>query len=93
MIEVLFLAALSVLIALLMIGVLRRWRWTFWLVLFAFLFGVLRVLASILQFIGLLPASGPVWYESLQGAIGMVQFLIALAMLVGYRKSGPWGDV
>ena len=75
------------------IGVLRRWRWTFWLVLFAFLFGVLRVPASILQFIGLLPASGPVWYESLQGAIGMVQFLIALAMLVGYRKSGPWGDV
>ena|SRR5207249_2678555 len=93
MIEVLFLAALSILIALLMIGVIRRWRWTFWLLIIAFLFGVLRVPASILQLIGLVPASGPVWYEALQGAIGVIQFLIALAMLAGYRKAGRWGDV
>lgn len=91
-IEVVFLAAVSVFIVLLVIGVFQRWRWTFWLMLIAFLFGILRVPASILQLVGLLPASGPVWYETLQGTIGAVQFVIALAMLAGYRKAGPWGD-
>jgi len=90
-IEVVFLVALSALIATLVVGVLRRWRWTFWLILVAFLFGVLRVPAPALQLVGLMPATGPTWYEALQGAIGVVQFLIALAMFVGYRKAGVWG--
>jgi hypothetical protein len=37
------LAALGVFIGLLAMGVLRRWRWIFWLILVAFLAGVLRV--------------------------------------------------
>ncbi len=90
-IEVVFLVVLSALIATLVVGVLRRWRWTFWLILVAFLFGVLRVPASALQLVGLMPATGPTWYVALQGAIGVVQFLIALAMFVGYRKAGVWG--
>jgi hypothetical protein len=36
-------AALTFFIALLIVGVVRRWRWSFWLVLVAFLAGVLRV--------------------------------------------------
>jgi hypothetical protein len=90
-IEAAFLIALSALIALLVVGVFRRWRWTFWLVLIAFLFGVLRVPASALQIVGIMPATGPTWYEAMQGVIGVVQFLIALAMFVGYRKAGVWG--
>ena len=90
-VEVGFLVALSALIALLMIGVLRRWRWAFWLILVAFLFGVLRLPASAFQLVGLMPATGPTWYEALQGAIGVVQFLIALAMFTGYRRAGVWG--
>ncbi|HKC74781.1 MAG TPA: hypothetical protein VKF37_11335 [Chloroflexota bacterium] len=42
-----FLAALWAFIAGLAIGVLRRWRWTFWLIVVAFLFGVLRVPAVV----------------------------------------------
>jgi hypothetical protein len=91
-IEAMFLAGLSALIVLLAAGTVRCWRWTFWLVLIAFLFGILRVPASILQLIGLMPATGPAWYETLQGAIGVVQFVIALAMLAGYRKGGAWAD-
>ena len=87
-----FLIALSALIALLVVGVFRRWRWTFWLVLIAFGFGVLRVPASALQLAGMTPASGPSWYEALPGVIGAVQFLIAIAMFAGYRKAGVWGD-
>jgi hypothetical protein len=85
------LTAVSVLIAVLGVGVLRRWRWTFWLVLIAFLFGVLRVPASILELAGYLPSAGPTWYVVLQALIGLVQFGIGLVMLAGYRRAGVWG--
>jgi hypothetical protein len=86
-----FLAALAAFLALLAIGVLRRWRWTFWLILVAFLAGVLRTLASALQLSGVLPATGPAWYPLMQGAIGVVQFAIAVVMLREYRRAGVWG--
>jgi hypothetical protein len=86
-----FLIAISAFIALLAVGVLRRWRWMFWLVLVAFLAGILRLLASALQLMNVLPAGGPRWYVALQAAIGVIQFLIGLAMIAGYRKRGAWG--
>ena len=46
-VEIAFLTALSAFIALLSIGVLRRWRWTFWLILVAFLAGAVRVPVAI----------------------------------------------
>lgn len=90
--EIAFLAAISAFIALLSVGTVRRWRWTFWLIFVAFIFGLLRVPASILQLIGLLRAQGPVWYTLFQAALGLVQFAIALAMLAGYRRNGVWGS-
>jgi len=86
-----FLGAISAFIALLVVGVLRRWRWTFWLILVAFLFGVLRVPASILALAGVLPAAGPTWYVLFQMLLGLVQFAIGLMMLAGYRRAGTWG--
>ena len=85
------LAAISALIVVLGVGVVRRWRWTFWLVLVAFLAGLLRVPASGMELAGLLPATGPEWYVALQGAIGLVQFAIGVAMLSGFRRAGVWG--
>jgi hypothetical protein len=58
----LFLAALSAFIGLLAVGAVRRWRWTFWLILVAFLFGVLRVPAAVLQLTGILATNSPIWY-------------------------------
>jgi hypothetical protein len=88
-----FLTALSVFLVLLGVGVVRRWRWTFWLVLVAFLIGgVLRVPASILQLSGVLAAAFPAWYALLQALIGVVQVAIGLLMVVGYRREGLWGS-
>ena len=86
-----FLVAISVLIAILEIAVLNRWRWAFWPVVIAFLFGILRVPASALQLVNVLPTGGPTWYVLLQAAIGVAQFAIALAMIAGYRRAGVWG--
>jgi hypothetical protein len=73
------------------VGVLRRWRWIFWLILVAFLAGVLRVPVAVLQLTGVLSASAPAWYVVFQGLIGVAQLAIGLAMLAGYRRSGVWG--
>jgi hypothetical protein len=89
--EIAFLAALTGFIALLAFGVVRRWRWAFWLILVAFLAGILRVPVAILQITGVLPVNVPTWYVTLQGLIGLAQLAIGLAMLAGYRRSGPWG--
>jgi hypothetical protein len=40
--ELLFLGALSAFVLLIAVGVLRRWRWAFWLLLVAFVSGILR---------------------------------------------------
>jgi hypothetical protein len=89
--EIAFLAALTAFITLLAVGVVRRWRWAFWLILVAFLAGVLRVPVAILQLTGALPADAPIWYVAFQGLIGLAQLAIGLAMLAGYRRSGVWG--
>jgi hypothetical protein len=86
-----FLAAISAFLVLLGIGVVRRWRWMFWLILMAFILGVLRLPASILQLSGVLPADFPAWYVLLQALIGVVQVVIGVLMLAGYRREGVWG--
>lgn len=86
-----FLLALTAFITLLAVGVLRRWRWIFWLILLAFLAGVLRVPVAILQLAGALPLNVPSWYAVFQGLIGLAQLAIGLTMLVDYRRAGVWG--
>lgn len=87
-----FLVALGAFLVLATIGVLRRWRWLYWLVVLAFLAGVLRVPATILELNHVLPRQGPDWYLLLQAAIGLVQFGIGLLLLRGYRRAGVWGS-
>jgi hypothetical protein len=72
-------------------GVIRGWRWTFWLILIVFLVGIVRVPAAALQLAGIVPRQGPVWDAVFQAVVGLIQFVIALAMLAGYRKAGVWG--
>ena len=81
----------TALFAVLSIGVIRGWRWTFWLILVVFLAGILRVLASALQLALIVPSQDPAWSVVLQAVVYLIQFVIALAMLAGYRKAGVWG--
>jgi hypothetical protein len=83
--------AFTLLVAVLSTGVIRGWRWTFWLILVVFLAGIVRVPAAVLQFAGIVSRQGPAWYIALQTVVGLIQFGIALAMLAGYRKAGVWG--
>ena len=84
------LMALTALLALLSTGVIRGWRWIFWVILLAFLASILHTLVSALQLAGTLPYQGPAWYVALQGSVGALQFAIGLAMLASYRAAGVW---
>jgi hypothetical protein len=85
------LLALTVLLAVLSAGVVRGWRWAFWLILVVFLLGIVRVPTSALQLAGVMPRQGPAWYVALPAVVGLIQFVIALGMLAGYRRAGVWG--
>lgn len=90
-VEFAFLLLLSAFLGLLAVGVLRRWRWMFWLIMIAFGLGLIRVPVAVLQLLGALAPAGPTWYVVFQGVIGVIQFAIALVMLSDYRRAGIWG--
>ncbi len=69
---------------------IRRWRWTFWLVVVAFAAGVIRIPASALQIARVLPLDVPLWYAILRALIGVIQVLIAIVMIRAYRRGGVW---
>jgi hypothetical protein len=89
--EVLFVIAITGLIGVISAGVVRRWRWVFWVIVAVFFLGVLRVPVAALQVTGHIAAGDPTWYVVVQAVAGVIQFAIALAMLTGYRRSGVWG--
>ena len=88
---ILALAGITLLIGFFSLGVVRRWRWLFWLILIAFLAGSARLAVSMLELTGVLSASMPIWYSAYQGCLGVFQVVIALLMLRGYRRAGTWG--
>ena len=87
-----FAVALLAFLIVLAIGVVRRWRWLFWVMLLAFGAGLARIPVAVLQLSDRMAPEGPDWYVATQGVIGVVQTAIAVAMFVGYRRSGPWGS-
>ena len=89
--ESIFIAAISVLSAVILVGIVRRWRWLFWLVLLAFLGGAIRVPASALELGGVISSTRPSWYVALQGGIGVAQVIVAILMVRRYRRAGIWG--
>ncbi len=86
----LFLVAILVFIAVLIVGVLRHWRWLFWLVLIAFGFSILQIPATILQLTGVVPGNLPVWYSLSRMGVAIIQVGIAVWMVQIYRQYGVW---
>ncbi len=87
----LFLVALLIFITVLIIGVLRHWRWLFWLLLVANSFSILQVPATILQLTGVMPDPYPAWYSLYRMGIALIQVGIAIWMIRIYYQYGVWG--
>ena len=91
--EIATVLVLTVLLSLLSVGIIRGWRWTFWLILVVFLAGILRVPTAVLELAGKVSTHAPAWYVVFTAAVGLIQFCIAAVMLLGYRRRGIWGDI
>jgi predicted MFS family arabinose efflux permease len=86
----LFLLGILVFIAVVILGVVRHWRWLFWVLLVAFGFMVLEVPATILQLIGVVPSLFPVWYSLCRMGVSVIAVIIAVWMIQIYRQYGVW---
>ncbi|GAC1350480.1 MAG: hypothetical protein NVSMB27_33390 [Ktedonobacteraceae bacterium] len=86
----LFLVAILVFIAVLIVGVTRHWRWLFWLILVAFGFSILQIPATILQLTGVIPYPLPVWYSLYRAGVAVIEGVIAVFMVQVFRQYGTW---
>jgi hypothetical protein len=86
----LFLAGILVLIALLILGIVRHWRWVFWLMLMAFAGSALQIPVTLLQIADVLPSSDPLWYSLFRMGVGVVEVALAVWMISIYRRAGVW---
>lgn len=86
----LFLVGILVFIAVLIVGVLRHWRWLFWLLLLAFGFSILQLPVTILQLIGVVSNPLPLWYSLSRTGVAVIEVGIAAWMIRIYRQYGVW---
>ncbi len=86
----LFLVGILVLIALLILGIVRHWRWVFWLMLIAFAGSALHIPITLLQMTGVLPSADPLWYGLFRTGVTVVELALAVWMIHIYRHEGVW---
>ncbi len=86
----LFLVGVLVLITLLSFGVVRHWRWVFWLMLVAFAGSALQIPVTLLQIADVLSSSDPLWYSLFRMGVAVVEITIAVWMIHIYRREGVW---
>jgi hypothetical protein len=75
------------------LGVVRRWRWVWWLLLLAFTASALEIPAITLELAGVLPLAVPVWYAVLRMLVSAGLVVIAVWMWRVQRACGEWGMV
>ncbi|HEX9131095.1 MAG TPA: hypothetical protein VF844_02260 [Ktedonobacteraceae bacterium] len=86
----LLLVGVGVFLAIVMVGVLRRWPWVFWLVLVAFGGMILDLPVTLLQLSRILPALFPLWYSLCRMGASLIAVGIAVWMFQLYQRYGVW---
>ena len=86
----LLLASVGGFLAIVMMGVLRRWRWVFWLVLVAAGSMILDIPVTLLQVTGIMPGLFPFWYSLCRMGASLIAVGIFVWMFQLYRRHGVW---
>ncbi len=88
----LVLSGILAIVAIGIVGVVRHWRWLFWLLLCAFGCSALEVLYGALQLAGIVPDLGqPAWYSLFRMSAAAFEVVLAVWMVRVYRHAGVWG--
>ena len=80
----------AVLYAVLVIGVLRLWRWVYWYVVVTYLLGALSLPASIIQSLSPTGLHPPAWTLVASVPALIVEVALAIWMIVLYNRYGTW---
>lgn len=91
LVTTLFMVAIALLVGALAVGIVRRWRWVYWLVMLAFTLSALQIVAFPFELAGVVPPHFPAWYAVLRALVAVVQLAIGIWMLRLYRRCGVWG--
>lgn len=84
------LVGILVLITLLILGIVRNFRWLFWLILLAFTGSVIQMPVDGLQLLGVFPNPYPVWYNLFRGGVGFIELSFVFWMIQTCRHQGVW---
>jgi hypothetical protein len=87
-----FCAAILLFIAVLVVGVVRRWRWLYWLLALAFTISALQVPAGALELAGVLPDPFPAWYTIYRSVVALAEAALGIWLLVVWRRWGVWAE-
>ena len=87
-----FCAAILLFIAVLIVGVVRRWRWLFALLTLAFTISALQVPAGALELARVLPDPFPAWYTIYRSAVALAEAALGIWLLVAWRRWGVWAE-
>lgn len=87
-----FCAAILLFIALLVVGVARRWRWLYWLLTLAFTLSALQLPAGALELAGVLPDPFPAWYTIYRSVIAGGEAALGIWLIVVWRRWGVWAE-
>jgi hypothetical protein len=87
-----FCAAILLFIAVLVVGVVRRWRRLYWLLALAFTISALQVPAGALELAGVLPDPFPAWYTVYRSAVALGEAALGIWLLVAWRRWGVWAE-
>jgi hypothetical protein len=90
LIATIFLVAILLFIAVLVVGVLQCWRWLFWLLMAAFLFSALQLPAGALELAGVLSRMFPAWYTIYRSLVALAEVGLGVWLLVVWRRWGVW---
>ncbi len=92
LIATVFCAATLLFIALLIVGVLRRWRWIYSLLVVAFIASALQLPAGALELAGTQPNPVPAWYTLYRSVIAAGEVALGIWLIAVWRRWGIWAE-
>jgi hypothetical protein len=80
-----------VVLAVMVVGIVRLWRWVYWYFIVAFLIAPLSVLQSITaNYLGSGPVQIPGWVFLYSVPLALGEVILGIWMIVLYRRFGTW---
>lgn len=88
---IVFAAVLSVvLLAVIVIGVIKLWRWLYWYLMISYFLAVLSIPGNLTYVFGNGPIRLPAWILLIQLPLALVQLGLAIWMVIALRRYGAW---